>query len=172
MGKLFIQTLPTQDQIQESIDRLQPGIDAAPFYLNMLFMKVATDIDNYTDQVLAPYNLSNGRFLLLFVLRDLPQGLMPSEMSQQLGVTQATISGLINGLEKQELVRRESHEKDGRSFVIKITEKGDTLIREIFPKWAPKMTSFWGQFPPEERETLKKILEKMSQTSVLFTLPK
>jgi len=162
MGKLFIQTIPTEEQVQESINRVHEGVDATPVFLNVLFMKVATDMENYTDQILAPYSLSSGRFMLLFLLRDAPQGMIPSEISQQVGVTQATVSGLINGLEKQELVKRETHEKDGRSFVIKLTEKGDNLLREIFPLWNPKMTDFWMQFSPEERQLMKQLFGKMA----------
>lgn len=172
MAKLYIQEMPTEEQVQESINRLQEGVDATPIFLNVLFMKIATDLENYTDQVLSPYGLSSGRFMLLFILRDAPQGLIPSEISQQVGVTQATVSGLINGLEKQELVRRESHEKDGRSFVIKLTDRGDALLREIFPQWYPKMTAFWGQFSPEERQTMKVLFGKMSAGTALLNAVK
>lgn len=168
MAKLFIQTIPTEEQVRESINRLQEGVDATPAFLNVLFMKVATDMENYTEQVLAPYNLSGGRFMLLFLLRDAPQGLIPSEISNQVGVTQATISGLINGLEKQELVRRETHEKDGRSFVIKLTEKGDALLREIFPQWNPRMTAYWMQFSPEERQLMKQLFGKLAASTGLL----
>lgn len=172
MAKLFIQTMPTPEQVHEAVFGLNQGGDVLPLYFNTLFMKVATDIENYTEHILAPYQLSGGRFMLLFLLRSLPAGLMPSEISQQLGVTQATVSGLINGLEKQELLKRETHQKDGRSFVIKITDKGTALIEEIFPQWYPKLAEFWGQFSQEEIQTIRSLLEKMSQSSVMLEVTK
>lgn len=172
MAKLFIQNLPTPEQVHEAVFGLNKEGDVLPLYFNTLYMKVATDIENYTEQVLAPHQLSGGRFMLLFLLRSTPAGLMPSEISQQLGVTQATVSGLINSLEKQELLKRETHQKDGRSFVINITEKGSALIEQIFPQWYPKLAEFWGQFSQEEILALRSLLEKMSKTSVFLTTPK
>jgi DNA-binding MarR family transcriptional regulator len=104
----------------------------------------------------------------LYILNDNPAGVIPSELSHRVGVTQATISGLINSLEKAELVKREMHEKDGRSFVIKLTDKGENLIRELIPQWVPKVASFWSQFNEEERPLVSKILDKMVKSTALM----
>ena len=161
MAKLFIQELPSHEELQSSISRLHENSDPWVLYSNLQFLKVATELENQFDSFLAPYNLSSGRFTLLYILNDTPEGIIPSELSNRVGVTQATISGLINSMEKAELVRREMHEKDGRSFVIKLTDKGQTLIRELIPQWVPKVSSFWGQFSADERPLVSSILEKM-----------
>lgn len=161
MAKLFIQELPSHEELQSSISRLHENSDPWVLYSNLQFHKVATELENQFDSFLAPYNLSSGRFTLLYILNDTPEGIIPSELSNRVGVTQATISGLINSMEKAELVKREMHEKDGRSFVIKLTDKGQTLIRELIPQWVPRVSSFWGQFSDEERPLVSSILEKM-----------
>ncbi|KYG65959.1 transcriptional regulator [Bdellovibrio bacteriovorus] len=161
MAKLFIQELPSHEELQSSISRLHENSDPWVLYSNLQFLKVATELENQFDSFLAPYNLSSGRFTLLYILNDTPAGIIPSELSHRVGVTQATISGLINSMEKAELVKREMHEKDGRSFVIKLTDKGQTLIRELIPQWVPKVSSFWGQFSADERPLVSSILEKM-----------
>lgn len=161
MAKLFIQSLPSHEELTSSISKLHQGSDPWVMYSNLQFLKVATELENQFDAFLAPYNLSSGRFTLLYLLNDAPQGVIPSELSHLVGVTQATISGLINSLEKAELVKREMHEKDGRSFVIKLTDKGQGLIRELIPQWIPKVSSFWNQFSVEERPMVSTILDKM-----------
>lgn len=168
MAKLFIQELPTHEQLQNSISRLHQDSDPWVLYTNLQFHKVATELENQFDNFLAPYNLSSGRFTLLYILNDNPAGIIPSELSNRVGVTQATISGLINSLEKAELVKREMHAKDGRSFVIKLTEKGEALIRELIPQWVPRMSSFWGQFSTEERPVVSSILEKMMKHTAVM----
>ncbi|WP_295900540.1 MarR family winged helix-turn-helix transcriptional regulator [uncultured Bdellovibrio sp.] len=168
MAKLFIQNLPSKEEFKAAATRLHEEVDSSALYTNLLFMKVATELENYLDGLLAPYNLSSGRFTLLYLLSDAPEGLMPSELSQRVGVTQATISGLINSLEKAELIKRELHQKDGRSFVIKLADKGEALIKEIFPQWAPKVAAFWNQVSLEERSDLNGILDRMvKNTSML-----
>lgn len=168
MAKLFIQNLPSKEEFRAATTRLDEQVDTGALYSNLLFLKVATELENHMDSLLAPYNLSSGRFTLLYLLSDAPEGLMPSELSQRVGVTQATISGLINGLEKAELIKRELHQKDGRSFVIKIADKGEALIKEIFPLWAPKVAAFWNQISADEKTGMNSILEKMvKNTSML-----
>lgn len=169
MAKLFIQSLPSLEELEASIERVAPGADTWALYANVRFMKIATELENTFDSFLAPHNLSSGRFTLLILLNNNPEGLMPSELSQRVGVTQATISGLINSLEKAELVKRETHEKDGRSFVIKLTDKGQGLLQELIPQWLPKVTSFWGQFQGEERSVMGEVLEKMVKNTDLIS---
>ena len=163
MAKLFLTTLPSQEELHASACQMFPEAEPISLYSNLLFRKVATDIEIHYDNFFAQYDLSPGRFTLLMLLKKKPEGLMPSELAQKVGVTQATISGLINSLEKAELVARETHIKDGRAFVIKLTDKGQDLLKKIAPEWYPKIMNFWGQFTAEEKTKLNALLERMSQ---------
>ncbi|MBO9666997.1 MAG: MarR family transcriptional regulator [Bdellovibrio sp.] len=165
MAKLFIQELPTKEEIHQSAAELLPNADAGILFSNLLFMKVATELDNHFDNVLSNYSLSSGRFTLLYMLNNAPQGMVPSELANKAGVTQATISGLLNNMEKAGLLARHAHEKDGRSYVIKLTEKGLATLKEILPLWYPRVSNFWGQFSETEREGLNAILKRMIQNT-------
>ncbi|WP_413558661.1 MarR family winged helix-turn-helix transcriptional regulator [Bdellovibrio sp. HCB209] len=170
MAKLFIQTIPSQEELQQNAAELCPTADTASLYTHLLFRKVATDLESKFDNFFAKWNLSPGRYTLLMILRKAEGGLMPSEIAQKVGVTQATISGLINSLEKAQLVARTTHEKDGRSFVIKLTEKGEGVLREIAPGWYTGLTNFFGQFNEQEQKMLNEILAKMSQNIGLLNM--
>lgn len=163
MAKLFLTTLPSQEDIQTSACALYPDADPASLYTNLLFRKAATDIEIHYDNFFSKYDLSPGRFTLLLLLRKKAEGMMPSELAQKVGVTQATISGLINSLEKAELVARETHEKDGRAFVIKLTTKGQALLSTIAPDWYPRVMKFWSVFNEEEKTILNGMLDKIIQ---------
>lgn len=160
MAKLFIQTLPTHEELKQNSAELYP-IDPLSLYSYLLFRKVSTDLEGRFDNFFAKYDLSPGRYTLLIILRKSETGLMPSEIATKVGVTQATISGLINSLEKAELVARATHSKDGRAFVIKLTEKGHSLIKSIAPEWYSRLDDFWGIFSEEEKTVLNGLLEKM-----------
>lgn len=82
-------------------------------------------------------------------------------MAQKVGVTQATISGLINSLEKAELVKREVHERDGRSFVIRLTEKGLKLFEAITPIYYGRVSQFWSSFDETEKRSLGLLFGRM-----------
>ncbi|WP_413575867.1 MarR family winged helix-turn-helix transcriptional regulator [Bdellovibrio sp. HCB290] len=170
MAKLFIQTLPTQEELQQNAAELCPNVDPSALYTHLLFRKISTDLESKFDNFFAKWNLSPGRYTLLIMLRKAPQGLMPSEIAQKVGVTQATISGLINSLEKAELVKRTTHEKDGRSFVIQLTEKGLALLEEVSPIWFSNIGNFFGQFNDDDRKQLNDLLARMSQNVHLLNM--
>jgi DNA-binding MarR family transcriptional regulator len=170
MAKLFIQTIPSQEDLQNNAAELYPELEAASLYTHLLFRKVATDLESKFDNFFAQYELSPGRYTLLIILRKAPNGLMPSEIAQKVGVTQATISGLINSLEKAELVARETHEKDGRAFVIKLTAKGHELMKKIGPEWYSRLMAFWGQFDKEEQKVLNAFNERMIKNMDLLKM--
>lgn len=161
MAKLFFTELPTRDQLKEYTAQLYPGFDHETLYSHILLRRMATDLEINLDTFFSRYNLSSGRFNLMLLLQHAPNGLMPSELAQRVGVTQATISGLINSLEKAELVQRNTHEKDGRSFVIVLTNKGRSLCEEILPQYYSRITAFWSPFNQNEKNTLNEILERM-----------
>lgn len=168
MPKLFIQDVPTQEEVHASLSSLGPNPDSLSFYSNLLFMKLAIELENSLESLLTSYNLSSGRFMLLFLLRNSPQGIRPSELAQQVGVTQATISGLISSLEKAELVVRENHQSDGRSFVIKLGPKGEQVIQDIYPKWYPRVTGIWNVVNESEKQIMNGLLERMIQNKGLL----
>lgn len=169
MAKLFIQNLPSKEELKVSINRLQEGVDTDALHANLMFLKIATELENHMDSHLAKYNLSIGRFTILCLLEDNLGGLKPTDLSSQLGVTQATMSGLVSGLEKNGLVQRKQHEMDGRAFLIHITDKGRETLREIFPRWSPSVESFWNNFSSEDKASLNSLLERMMNSMNMLT---
>src|ERR1700748_3518585 len=71
-------------------------------------------------RLLRPLGVSAAGGLVLGLLRD--QGSMsPSELGARLIVTRATVTGLLDSLEKPGFVRRLRHPTDRRSIVVEIT---------------------------------------------------
>lgn len=50
-------------------------------------------------------------------------------IGQELGLTPSTMTGLVDRLEDQGLVRRERHSTDRRALVLHLTRKGSTAFR-------------------------------------------
>ena len=69
------------------------------------------------------------RLLYLSDHERLPQ----HEIGRQLGVTSANITYLIDGLEKEGLVRRIVNQQDRRVTFVELTEKGDELATALVP---------------------------------------
>ncbi|MNJ92652.1 Transcriptional repressor MprA [compost metagenome] len=162
MAKLFLTQVPTEVDLEKNRLDFHPEIDSTSMRSHLLLRKISTDLETNLDAFLSRYNLSPGRFTLLLVLRSNREtGMMPSELAHTVGVTQATISGLINTLEKAELVERTTHEKDGRAFVIRLTSKGHETVGTIAPEYYSRLNTFWAQFSQDEKKSLNGFLEKM-----------
>jgi len=50
-------------------------------------------------------------------------------IGQQLGFTPSTMTGLVDRLEEQGLLRRQRHPSDRRATVLRLTSKGETAFR-------------------------------------------
>ncbi len=161
MAKLFLTKIPSRETIIEEAIAIYPQVDPDSWYCHILLRKITTEFEINLDKFFSQYNLSSGRFTLMVLLNRFAEGLMPSELAQMVGVTQATISGLINSLEKAQIVQRTSHEKDGRSYVIKLTEKGRTTTQEILPEYQARINSFWKEFPGDEKNNINIIFERL-----------
>lgn len=110
--------------------------------------------------------LSHARMRLLIRLEtDARQGntagLLPSELSQWLGVSRNTVSSLLNGLEKQNLIERELHPTDRRQILIRITDEGRDLIQTHAPKIGTFITTLFTVLDASEQELLSALLEKL-----------
>ncbi len=106
------------------------------------------------------YDLTPQQFGLLAFLwqRD---GLSQTELSERSQIDRTTIGGLIDRLEKEGLVQRLPHPEDRRAYSICLTEKGKALETALSPLALRVQEKITGKLTDDERETLKKILEKL-----------
>ena len=83
-------------------------------------------------RLLRPLNVSAAGGLVLGILRD--HGRMsPSELGEQLIVTRATVTGLLDSLEHRGFVHRSANPADRRSLVVEITPAGLEVLQELRP---------------------------------------
>jgi DNA-binding MarR family transcriptional regulator len=81
-------------------------------------------------RLLRPLNVSAAGGLVLGQLRD--HGAMsPSELGERLIVTRATVTGLLDSLERRGFVRRSANPADRRSLVVEITPEGLDVVQRV-----------------------------------------
>jgi DNA-binding MarR family transcriptional regulator len=81
-------------------------------------------------RLLRPLNVSAAGGLVLGILRD--HGRMsPSELGERLIVTRATVTGLLDSLERRGYVRRSANPADRRSLIVEITPVGLEIVQEL-----------------------------------------
>jgi len=81
-------------------------------------------------RLLRPLNVSAAGGLVLGILRD--RGPMsPSELSGRLIVTRATVTGVLDSLERRGFVLRAANPADRRSLLVEITPAGLDVVHEL-----------------------------------------
>lgn len=123
-------------------------------------LSLASAIDKECASLLAPHLLSEGRFVILSLLAGSTDGMAPNALAKQAGVTRATITGLLDGLERDELVKRRADQTDRRALVVVLTEKGSKMAEHVVDQHSRWIAGLFGGLTTSERELLTKLLDK------------
>ena len=130
------------------------GIDAEAVETLLTLQTALIDINRTLEGFLAGYGLSQGRFALLTLLMDHEEGLKPSFLADQAGVTRATITGLLDGLERDGLVKRVAGRSDKRSRLIKLTPVAHGLMEGVYNEYFRRISRWMGGVSGGGRRTL------------------
>jgi DNA-binding MarR family transcriptional regulator len=83
------------------------------------------------------------------------------ELADELACTRATVTGIVDTLEKKGLVTRNPNLADRRSLLVRLTEKGRALIRST-PGLEESFGSCCDVLPPADLAELNRLLKRLS----------
>jgi DNA-binding MarR family transcriptional regulator len=178
MPHLMLKDLPRYECLLEAA-REFPDLDpsAAEAYLHLL--RTADEVFALADAQLASHGISHGRFGVLMLLwrsseprsgdisiTTAPCGpRTPAELADAAGVTRATMTGLIDTLERDGFVVREPDPSDRRMLLVRLTRKGENFLTRFLPLHFREVRSVMGALTEPERKTLVRLLGKIQQQS-------
>jgi DNA-binding MarR family transcriptional regulator len=87
----------------------------------------------------------------------LPMG----ELARRVGVTEKTITGIVDRLEREEYVQRERDASDRRVVHVRLTPRGQETSDRIQEQARAGLGAFLSLLDPEERTALLRIFEKL-----------
>jgi DNA-binding MarR family transcriptional regulator len=85
------------------------------------------------------------------------------ELADELACTRATITGIVDTLEKKDLVTRNPNPVDRRSLLVKLTDKGRALLQST-PGLEKTFGSCCDVLPLDESRELNRLLKKLSDS--------
>jgi len=113
------------------------------------------------EERLESLNLTLGRLCLLYALQRAGKPSLPSELGDDLAVTRANISGLLNGLEKIGYIRRELDTSDRRRVLVHMTPKGEEALEQAWPIYEASVRENLNALSREDQQQLLKLLKKI-----------
>ncbi len=131
--------------------------------------RITRAIDLHSRKLASEYKLTAPQLVCLRQLyNDGP--LPPSRLAREVSLSQATVTGIIDRLERSRLVERRRDQKDRRQISIFITEKGRELVQSaplpLQERFAGRLAKLDQQQQALIDKTLKEIVEMMEATEL------
>lgn len=114
-----------------------------------VFQKMTSD--------LAQFDVTPVQYGVLYCLWELQKN-NPKEIAEELKLENSTISGVLERMEKKELIVRNISKEDRRFVQIELTDKGRSLREDVLDTVDKVNQDVMGVLAPEEQEILKKNL--------------
>lgn len=100
--------------------------------------------------------------VLLELHRKKTEGLRQFEIGEKILLNKHNLSRLIDRLEKNQLVARHACIEDGRGTQIKITDKGEEMLKQVWPVYSQSMQEGFGaKLESNDLTELTRILSKI-----------
>jgi DNA-binding MarR family transcriptional regulator len=164
MPLLLLKDLPRYECLLEAAKTF-PDLDPSACEVFLYLLRTGDEVFRITDENLAAHHISQGRFSVLMQLLKKEVGCVqprtPAELAELCGVTRATMTGLIDTLERDGLVTREPDPVDRRMMSVKLTARGHERLREVLPGHFRRMAQLMAGLTESERKTLVGLLLKI-----------
>ncbi len=162
---LILKDLP-DSKVLEKFSARYPDADPAAVLTFLKLLRVSSDLSMALDNFLDGYGLLQGRWwVLILLMREQNLTSTPSELAEKAGVSRATMTGLIDGLQREGLVQRLEDGEDRRKYTIKLTSAGQAKLDAVMPDYYRRVSQLMKPVSGRQREVLVTCLRLLEQQS-------
>lgn len=137
---------------------LEPSAHEACLHL----LRTADLVTEDSQRFFNKHHISQSRFTVLMLLhRPWVKVRTPASLADDAGVTRATMTGLIDTLEKDGMVTRRPDPQDRRITQIELTELGRATLDAIIPECFTKIARMLAPLDADERRQFVALLQKI-----------
>lgn len=153
----------TSSAARDELSALQPlDHDALRVWLRLL--SCTTLIENrISSRLRGEFETTLPRFDAMAQLARFPDGLLMSELSQRLMVSNGNITGITDNLERDGLVERILLPEDRRARKVRLTAKGRAAFDQMACTHESWINTWLGSLNVEEQQMLYLLLGKLKQ---------
>ncbi|MFV0393071.1 MAG: MarR family winged helix-turn-helix transcriptional regulator [Coprobacillaceae bacterium] len=132
--------------------------------LGVIIKRINNTFEAELNKMLKKYDITKTQCdILMYLDRHKHEKNSQRDIEKYFGISNPTVSGILNRLESKEFIIRMSCEKDARVRYIKSTEKANTLIGRIKSNFNYKEAQLKVGLTPEEEEQLFNYLNRILQ---------
>ncbi len=169
-NELVIPKEVPSNQVLQTLSQRYNELEPSAISSALTLLKVAAELQGALNQHFARYNLSQGRFVVLIMLYTASEAEMYcSDIADSIGVSRATITGLLDGLEREGLIKRADDREDRRRIMVRLTANGRRLLERILPDHFRKIAGMMSNLSENERRKMMELLGRVREgVSVLL----
>ena len=163
------------EEIKTQWARQRPDLDTEPMELIGQLIRLTAHLSQEMGETFARHGLNAASFDVLATLLRAgpPHALSPNQLLATMMVTSGTMTNRIDQLEKEGLVSRIQNQKDKRSVLVKLTEKGYLIIDTAVTDHVKTQTSLISAIDEHQRDHLNALLKSyLSNISSMKTTDK
>jgi DNA-binding MarR family transcriptional regulator len=160
MALLMLKDLPRYECLLAAAERypsLEPS--ACDAFLNLL--RTGDTVFAGEGRFLAKHGISQGRFTVLMLLNRCGEASTPAALAEEAGVTRATMTGLLDTLEKDGWAQREMDPNDRRTVLVRLTPAGEAFLERTLPEYFRCVSTIMEPLDEDERRQLVGLLQKI-----------
>lgn len=158
----MLRDIPKYETIRKMSERI-PEIDPGAVEAYLVTLKVSGDLFDALTAHFARHGTSQGRFMVMMALfKEAGAALSPADLSEKIGVTRPTITGLLDGLERDGYIKRVQSETDRRKTIVSLTRAGHDFLRKMLPDHFRRVAGLMAGLNDKEQKILARLLMKVS----------
>jgi DNA-binding MarR family transcriptional regulator len=138
-----------------------PGTDLALSVTGLLF-RVAERLVDLQDRGAREYGLGFARGRVLWALTESGAVVMRA-LSQALGISPRTVTGLVDALEADGWVTRSRHPTDRRATIISLTPAAETALAELRENYEALARDLLGDVDPEDLASCRSVITTLEE---------
>jgi len=127
--------------------------------------RAARKMSKITREKVAPYGLTTTQFFLLTALYE-EDGIFISTLARKVALDKATLTGMLDRLERDGLTERRADPEDRRAIRIHLTEKAEGLRHELTELYHENNGMFLSLLDEEERKVFEKVVDKIETVDI------
>ena len=153
---------PSLQAVEAQIAQYDLAADPLAVLVAVRVTGVGSLVLERTEAFFESHGLSLGRYRILASLEWHRGGISPTDLATELGVRKATVTGLLDNLERDGLIARTVEDFDRRHRTVKLTEEGQARLIAVAPGHFERLERVVNQLEPQERTELVRLLEKIA----------
>src|ERR1700678_1092830 len=154
------------DMLEANLEELSARIPDLPItgmLLCRLIQHLGREMTAMLEQKIRPFGLAEAEFRVLTTLFSQPDGVAhPSDLCARAGQSPANMSRISDALVSRDLITRVLSVHDRRRMVLRITEQGEELVRQLLPKMFVPLRGLFAGFPQGEQRQMIDQLKRLS----------